>query len=228
MNKKEIILEQKTLSMNHLGSIRCVLLQEHRPLKETECIKALEWLKGQLIRAVDKEAEDLMDVVIRIKKQMAHIGTPLSFDIKTHWYAAIDICKHLDIPCHRKFFKKQLRHDMLKKAMVLCSDGRPHTALLINTEGVDRLIDACRPGALTRRNTRFKNEEYTREIYSLTEDEKGADNRAVKVLSKALEQETAKNEALAGTLMFLREENMRLKRKADLFEDIRSVVERSA
>ena len=228
MNKKEIILEQKTLSMNHLGSIRCVLLQEHRPLKETECIKALEWLKGQLIRAVDKEAEDLMDVVIRIKKQMAHIGTPLSFDIKTHWYAAIDICKHLDIPCHRKFFKKQLRHDMLKKAMVLCSDGRPHTALLINTEGVDRLIDACRPGALTRRNTGFKNEEYTREIYSLTEDEKGTDNRSVKVLSKALEQKTAKNEALAGTLMFLREENMRLKRKADLFEDIRSVVERSA
>lgn len=46
MNKKEIILEQKTLSMNHLGSIRCVLLQEHRPLKETECIKALEWLKS--------------------------------------------------------------------------------------------------------------------------------------------------------------------------------------
>lgn len=228
MNKKEIILEQKTLSMNHLGSIRCVLLQEHRPLKETECIKALEWLKGQLIRAVDKEAGALMDMIILIKKQMAYKEAPLFFDIKTHWYAAIDICKHLDIPCHRKFFKKQLRHDMLKKAMVLCSDGRPHTALLINTEGVDRLIDACRPGALTRRNTGFKNEEYTREIYSLTEDEKGTDNRSVKVLSKALEQETAKNEALAGTLMFLREENMRLKRKADLFEDIRSVMERSA
>lgn len=227
MNKKEIILEQKTLSMNHLGSIRCVLLQEHRPLKETECIKALEWLKGQLIRAVDKEAGALMDMIILIKKQMAYKEAPLFFDIKTHWYAAIDICKHLDIPCHRKFFKKQLRHDMLKKAMVLCSDGRPHTALLINTEGVDRLIDACRPGALTRRNTGFKNEEYTREIYSLTEDEKGTDNRSVKVLSKALEQETAKNEALAGTLMFLREENMRLKRKADLFEDIRSVMERS-
>ncbi|MDR4075662.1 hypothetical protein [Eubacterium callanderi] len=228
MNKKEIILEQKTLSMNHLGSIRCVLLQEHRPLKETECIKALEWLKGQLIRAVDKEAEDLMDVVIRIKKQMAHIGTPLSFDIKTHWYAAIDICKHLDIPCHRKFFKKQLRHDMLKKAMIQCSDGKRHTALLVNTEGVDRLIDACRPGALTRRNTGFKNEEYTREIYSLTEDEQGADNGVVKVLSKALEQETAKNEALAGKLLLLQDENRHLKRKADLFEDIRSVVEGSA
>mgnify|MGYP001773579544 CR=1 FL=1 len=228
MNKKEIILEQKTLSMNHLGSIRCVLLQEHRPLKETECIKALEWLKGQLIRAVDKEAGALMDMVIRIKKQMAHIGTPLSFDIKTHWYAAIDICKHLDIPCHRKFFKKQLRHDMLKKAMIQCSDGKRHTALLINTEGVDRLIDACRPEPLTRRNTGFKNEKYTRGIHSLTEDEQSADNRVVKVLSKALEQETAKNEALAGKLTMLQEENMRLKRKADLFEDIRSVVEGSA
>lgn len=227
MNKKEIILEQKTLSMNHLGSIRCVLLQEHRPLKETECIKALEWLKGQLIRAEDKEAGALMDMIIRIKKQMAYKEAPLSFDIKTHWYAAIDICKHLDLPCHRKFFKKQLKHDMLKKAMIQCSDGKWHKALLVNTEGVDRLIDASRLGALTRRNTGFKNEEYTRGIHSLTEDEQGTDNRVVKVLSKALEQETAKNEVLAGKLLLLQDENRHLKRKANLFEDIRSVVERS-
>ncbi len=228
MNKKDIILEQKNLSMNHLGNIRCVLLQEHRPLKETECIKALEWLKDQLIRAVDKEAGALMDMVIRIKKQMAYKEAPLFFDIKTHWYVAIDVCRHLKLSCHRKFLRKWLKPDMLKKAMVLCSDGRPHTALLINTEGVDRLIDAYRPEPLTRRNTGFKNEEYTRGIYSLTEDEQSADNRVVKVLSKALEQETAKNEALAGKLTLLQEENMRLKRKADLFEDIRSVVERSA
>ncbi|NZA39635.1 hypothetical protein [Eubacterium callanderi] len=117
---------------------------------------------------------------------------------------------------------------MLKKAMIQCSDGKRHTALLVNTEGVDRLIDACRPGALTRRNTGFKNEEYTREIHSQTEDEQGADNGVVKVLSKALEQETAKNEALAGKLLLLQDENRHLKRKADLFEDIRSVVEGSA
>lgn len=228
MNRKDIILEQKTLELDQLGSVRCVLLKEHRPLKEAELVKALEWLKRLLMRAGDNELGPLMDQVIFFQKQLNKIEAPLSFDIKTHWYVAIDVCRHLKLSCHRKFLRKWLKQDMLKKAMVLCSDGKLHMALLVNGEGVDRLITVSKQENAAQWDMLPENGPCPTAGHAVVKAVQNDGKQTVKALSKALEQKKAENKALSRRIALLEAENKGLKHKAGLFEDIRGFVERSA